>query len=344
MFRRKHISLIVFLGISISFITFSIYFYQIFYTPNICVRRQNIPLYISEGATIHHVLDSLVKHRCIENKVSFMFVSKLFNYHKYIKPGFYLIEREMNNLSFINLLRSGLQTPLHITFSPAKIKKSIARKLCHNLALEAGELLSLMNNQEFVRQYGFDTSTVACVFIPNTYELYWNISAESLFERMIREYRSFWKEDRRKKAKLLGLNPIQVSILASIVQSETTKSEEKSRIAGVYMNRLKRNIPLESCPTVIFATGDFELRRVLKKHLIVNSPYNTYIHKGLPPGPINTPTPSSIDMVLNYEKHKYLYMCAKENFSGYHRFAVNFKQHLINAQKYRQAFNRLKTK
>jgi UPF0755 protein len=178
------------------------------------------------------------------------------------------------------------------------------------------------------------------MFIPNTYEFYWNTSAEKFVEKMAEEYKNFWNEDRKAKAEKMGLTQSEVSTLASIVEQETQKNDEKARIAGVYINRINIGMPLQADPTVVFAVGDFTIKRVLNSHLRIDSPYNTYLYAGLPPGPICIPSVSSIDGVLNYEKHNYLYFCAKEDFSGYSNFASTLSQHNVNAQKYHRALRK----
>lgn len=175
--------------------------------------------------------------------------------------------------------------------------------------------------------------------MPNTYEFYWTTDAEELVTRMKREYDRFWNDERKEKATALGLTPLQVSVLASIVQAETAKEDEKPRVAGLYLNRLKIGMILNSDPTVIFAHRDFTIKRVLNWHLKIDSPYNTYKYAGLPPGPINVPSAPSIDAVLNHEQHEYIYMCAREDFSGYHRFAISYQQHLQNAKMYQKALD-----
>jgi UPF0755 protein len=187
---------------------------------------------------------------------------------------------------------------------------------------------------------GFNTTTVKTMFIPNTYEVYWNISTERLVERLKREHDVFWNENRRNKAKELRLSPVEVSILASIVEEETAIADEMPIVAGVYINRLYKGMRLEADPTVKFAAGDFSLQRILFKHLEIESPYNTYLHGGLPPGPIRIPSIQGIDAVLNYSKHNYLFMCAKEDFSGRHNFAVTLREHNRNAERYRAELNR----
>ncbi|MCK9255795.1 MAG: endolytic transglycosylase MltG, partial [Bacteroidales bacterium] len=197
--------------------------------------------------------------------------------------------------------------------------------------------VKLLKSQDLAKKYGFNENTFLAMFIPNSYEFYWNTSAEQFVERMAKEYKNFWTEERKQKAANLGFSQSEVSTLASIVEAETQKNDEKARIAGVYINRLNIGMLLQADPTVVYATGDFFLKRVLNKHLEINSPYNTYKYSGLPPGPINIPSISSIDAVLNYEKHNYKFFCAKDDFSGYHVFAVTNAQHEANARKYHQA-------
>ena len=199
-----------------------------------------------------------------------------------------------------------------------------------------------MKKDSTLKAMGFDDEKFAALFIPNTYELYWNIDAEEFVGKMTKEYNLFWNDDRLKKAENIGLSPIEVSILASIVDKETSKVSEMPRIAGVYLNRINKKWLLQADPTLIFAVGDFEIKRVLDIHKEVESPYNTYKYIGLPPGPICIPSIAAIDAVLNAESHNYFYFCAKEDLSGYHVFARNMKEHNRNAEKYRKALNKKK--
>jgi UPF0755 protein len=201
-----------------------------------------------------------------------------------------------------------------------------------------------MRDANLVSQYGFDTTTILAMFIPNTYEMYWNTSAKKLFKKMHGEYKKFWTEERLQKAEALGLTPIQVSVLASIVEAETQQNSEKSRIAGVYLNRLKSGMPLQADPTVKFAVGDFAIKRILGGHTQTDSPYNTYKYTGLPPGPINLPSSVSIDAVLGAEKHKYFYFCASPTSPGFHDFSENYRDHINNANKYHTHLNNNKIK
>lgn len=321
-------------------IMFSVYFYQMFFSPNILVKKEATWLYIPEGASVRQVADSLQYRGQMENLMSFMFVAKVLDYPEQVKPGRYALQPNMSNLQVVRLLRSGRQDPVRLTFTHARTLEDLAPRLCRPLAVRADELIRLLQDPAVVEPLGFDTATVRTMFVPNTYEMYWNTTATQLIERMKKEYDRFWTDERKAKASAMGLTPVQVSILASIVEAETQKVDERPRVAGLYLNRLNQNRPLEADPTVVFANGDFSIRRVLRKHLEADSPYNTYRHTGLPPGPINIPSISSIDAVLNHEKHNYLFMCAREDFSGYHNFAVTFAEHQINAVKFRKALNK----
>jgi UPF0755 protein len=258
---------------------------------------------------------------------------------KNIKPGKYKITKGLSNVDLVRLLRSGKQEPIQLTFQNIRLKTDFAGYIGKNFEIDSLEFLNMLDSIDLVRQYGFDEETIFCMFIPNTYELYWNTSKEKFFDRMQKEYLKFWDAERLNKAKKIGLSPIEVSILASIVDQEALFNKEMNRIAGVYMNRLHRGIKLEADPTVIFANGDFSVKRVLRKLLQKDSPYNTYKYLGLPPGPICMPSVAAIDAVLNFEQHNFIYFCAKEDFSGLHNFASNVTEHEMNARKFQQALN-----
>ena len=208
--------------------------------------------------------------------------------------------------------------------------------------IDSIDIANLLTEKSILQEYNFTKQTLPALFIPNTYQVYWNISSKEFLNRMFKEYKRFWTEERQNKAKAIGLTPIEVSILASIVEEETNNKSEKPMVAGLYINRLKKGMPLQADPTVKFAWQDFTLRRITNKHLTIDSPYNTYKIIGLPPGPIRIPSPEGIDAVLNYSKHNYLYMCAKEDFSGTHNFASTLSEHNRNARKYWDALNKRK--
>lgn len=324
--------------------TFSYYAYQIFFTANLQVDKKDIFLYIPTGAKFKTVTDSLDKNDVINDKISFYFLSKLLKYRDNVKPGRYGIKKGMSNWEALKMLKRGRQTPVKLTFNNIRLPIDLAEKLDVKLEFSEAEFSKLMNNEVTAKKYGFTKETFMCMFIPNTYEMYWNINTGDFLEKMHTEYQTFWNDTRKAKAAKLNLTPVEVSILASIVEAETNKNDEKPRVAGVYLNRLKLKMPLQADPTVKFAVGDFTLKRIYSGHLALKSPYNTYMYTGLPPGPIDLPSITSIDAVLNYEKHNYIYFCAHHDLSGYHDFAATYAEHQVNAEKYRKALNKLKIK
>lgn len=321
------------------FVSFSYYAYQIVYTANVDTKDRDTYVLIPTGATYEQAMDSIEASGVIIDHLSLRFMSKLMDYDELVKPGRYKLENGWGNRQLIGVLRLGEQTPVKLTFNSVRLREQLSEKLAEELEPTKEELDSLLNNQEYLQELGFDTTTVVSMFIPNTYEVYWTTTAPALMERMKAEYDKFWNDERMAKAAKLGLNPKQVSTLASIVQAETAKDDEKPRVAGVYLNRLNKGMLLQADPTVIFGVRDFSIRRVLNKHLAYDSPYNTYRYKGLPPGPINVPSISSIEAVLNPEQHNYIYFCAKEDFSGYHSFAVTVAEHQANARRFHRALN-----
>jgi UPF0755 protein len=321
------------------FVSFSYYFYQIFYTPNVDTKGQPTFLYIKTGADYAEAMDSLEAKNVVIDRLSLRFIAKLMDYPDLVKPGRYEIENGSTNYQLIAKLRAGLQSPVKVTFHNIRLKKQLGEKLASYIEAEQQVVDSLLSDPSYVESLGFDTTTIMTMFVPNTYEMYWTTKARDLLERMQKEYLRFWTAEREQKARNLGLSKVEVSILASIVEAESQKKDERPRIAGVYLNRLRRNQPLQADPTVVFAVQDFTIRRVLNVHLQADSPYNTYKYAGLPPGPINLPSISAIDAVLDSEKHEFYYFCAREDFSGYHAFARTHEEHIRNARRYQQALN-----
>ncbi len=271
------------------------------------------------------------------------FFRLLADFRKYpdnMKSGRFAIEPGMSNNEVLNRLRRGQQVPVRLTFNNLRLISDLTERFSEQLMVTNDDLLSYLSNGDYCESLGFDAMTIKTMFIPNTYEVYWNIPAEKLIERMKREYDAFWNSERLRKVKNLRLSPVEVSILASIVEEETAVLDEYPIVAGLYINRLYKGMPLQADPTVKYAVGDFSLRRILHKHLAVDSPYNTYLYEGLPPGPIRIPSVRGLDAVLNRTQHNYLYMCAKEDFSGRHNFAVTLSEHNRNADKYRAELNR----
>lgn len=341
--KKRKIALTLVITFSVLAISFSFYFYQVFFSPNTLIESdQNYMLKIGSNNTYKTVANKLYDEHVVNDLVSFGFVSRILGYQESVKPGLYTITPKMSNLELVRLLRSGKQTPVRVTFNNVRTKEDLAEKITANMEISQVQFLQLVQDSVYIRKFDFDEETVMSMFIPNTYELWWNTSPEALFDRMYKEYQSFWTEERKQKASLLGLSQKEVSTLASIVQAESQKSDERPRISGVYLNRIKLGMPLQADPTLVFALGDFELKRVLNIHKETDSPYNTYMYAGLPPGPINLPDINSLDAVLNSENHDYLYFCAKEDFSGYHTFASSLAQHNANARRYQAALNAAK--
>jgi len=252
-----------------------------------------------------------------------------------------LILDGMNNNQLVNLLRSGEQNSIRLILRSVRTKTELAANVAKYIEADSLSVISLLDDNAFCAQYGFNTTTIFSLFLPNTYEFYWNTTAEEFIVRMAREYKRFWNEDRVVKARSLNLSQSEVSTLASIVQSEqAAKKDERAVVAGLYLNRLRKGMRLESDPTLIHAIGDFTIKRVLNIHKEINSPYNTYRNAGLPPGPILLPEIESIDAVLNASKHNYLFMCAKEDFSGYHNFSESYREHVNNAKRYQRELNK----
>jgi UPF0755 protein len=330
----------VFLVFSILLISFTFYAYQIIYMPNILVERESRLFIIKKDYTYRKVQEELGKGNFVNDMVSFSFLAKLSGYDKDIQPGRFILRTNMTNLQALKILKSGRQEPVKITFTNVRLLKELGEKITKNTGLSGEEFDDALDHFIDTNNEGFTKENVISMFIPNTYEVYFNLSPEDLIDRMNAEYKKFWNEDRLVLAKKIGLTPIEVSILASIVQAETIKRDEAATIAGLYINRLKKGMPLQADPTLVFASGDFALKRVLNVHKEIDSPYNTYKYAGLPPGPINLPQVASIDAVLNYKQHNFRYMCAKEDFSGYHNFAATLDEHTKNAKRYQNALTR----
>ena len=256
------------------------------------------------------------------------------------KTGRYAIKPTDNMRYLHRRLSMGYQSPVMLTVGSVRTLDRMARNVARQLMIDSTEVARLMADTAYIRSIGYSKETLPALFIPNTYEVYWNLSAEEFMQRMVKENKAFWNDKRMNQAKAIGLTPIEVATLASIVEEETAKQNEKPMVAGLYINRLQRGMLLQADPTVKFSLQEFGLKRILYKHLEVDSPYNTYKYAGLPPGPIRVPSYQGLESVLNYTQHNYLYMCAKEDFSGTHNFAVTSAQHAANARRYQQALNR----
>ncbi|MDH6311516.1 UPF0755 protein [Parabacteroides sp. PFB2-10] len=297
-------------------------------------------VYVDERKNFDDLCAQLTDSAACSNEGSFRWLANRLHYPETMRTGRYAVEPEMSNLDLLNRLRRGQQTATRITFNNIRFLEDLTRRLDEQLMLSSEDILNRLTDPAYCDSLGFDLETIRCLFIPNTYEVYWNISPDALLTRMKREYDAFWTDERRKKAESIGLTPTEVAVLASIVEEETAVADEFPVVAGLYINRLHRGMLLQADPTVKYAVGDFMLQRILYVHLEVDSPYNTYIYPGLPPGPLRIPSIQGLNAVLNYAKHNYLYMVAKEDFSGRHNFASTLREHNNNANRYRQELNR----
>lgn len=297
-------------------------------------------IYITPGYTQQAVIQDIVdrnphaRTKGLERWMSHM------EYGRRIHSGCYTIRKGADARQITYMLVSGSQTPVRLTLHSTRTVAGLAHDIALQLMLDSASVASRLNDPIWLDSTGYTPATVFCAIIPNTYEVYWNVSPDALLARLLKERDRFWSDERKAKARSIGLSELEVTTLASIIEEETSKSDELPKVAGLYMNRLKKRIPLQADPTVIYALGGERPKRVLKKHLEVDSPYNTYIHQGLPPGPIRFVNIRSIDAVLNYARHNYLYMCAKEDFSGYHNFATTLSQHNANARRYQNALSK----
>lgn len=303
-------------------------------------------VYIDSDDNIDSVYN---KVKPIANGIPFQAFHTLTNhsgYAEHIRTGRYAIRPGDGALKIWRHLKNGLQEPVNLTIPSVRTLDKLAGEVGKRLMMDSTTLYKALTNEEMCKKYGYDTATIACMFIPNTYDIYWNTSVEKFFDRMQKESKKFWNFERTEKAKNMNLTPNEVITLASIVDEETANNAEKPMVAGMYYNRLKlrdaeypNGMPLQADPTIKFAWKKFELKRIYNNLLYIDSPYNTYKNTGLPPGPIRIPSVAGIDAVLNHVHHDYLYMCAKEDFSGTHNFAKTYQEHLQNAAKYSKALN-----
>ena len=311
--------------------------YDRIYSPNVPANLEDGVLYIPTGADFATVNSKLSEAGLIMKPKSFEWVANRMNYPEQVKAGRYRIEPNWSNYMLIRHLRQGIQEPVKLTFNSLRTIPELTERVSEQLEPSDQQLRNYLTNARVLDSIGYNRENLMTLFIPNTYEVYWNVTPSQFLNRMMREHDSFWdKAGRKAKAEALDMSPAEVYTLASIVEKESLREDEKPRIAGVYLNRLRQGIKLDADPTVVFAVGDFTLRRILNKHLQIDSPYNTYRYAGLPPGPICMPSISSLDAVLNAERHEYLFFCAKADGTGSHAFAKSLTAHLVNARKFHQ--------
>ena len=299
-------------------------------------------LYVSGRAEYAQMVDSLLPR--IRHHRAFGAYARRIDLEQTFKPGHYVLRPGMSVIEVARMLKLGTQTPVRVTINNVRIPAQLAQKLARQIDADSAAVMQALTSKALAAEVGFDSVTLFSMFVPDSYEFYWTVTPEKFVKRMKREYDRFWTPERDAKRKRSGLSRLEVMTLASIVYEETRKTDEMPRIAGVYVNRLRKGIPLQADPTVKYAMQDFGLRRILYKHLKYPSPYNTYINKGLPPSPICMPGKNAIDAVLDFERHDYIFFCARPTFDGYHNFARTLREHNANARAYSAELNRRKIK
>lgn len=304
--------------------------------------KDGFALYIPKGSTFDDVVQQLEEKHVLRSLSSFKLIAQIRRYGGSVKPGRYEIKRGLNNWKLVEKLRAGAQDQMKLRIGSHRTIDEVAGEIAAQVDLDSAGISAKMRDAAFLKSYGVDPKTIRNLLIPNTYFVYWTLSENELFAKLKTNFDEFWNADRKEKAKVQGLTVHQVMTLASIVQAETYLAKERPTVAGLYLNRLRGNIPLQADPTLIYAAGDFTIKRVLNEHKLIDSPYNTYMYAGLPPGPINNPELSAIEAVLNPEHHDYIYMCAKSDFSGYHNFSKTLAQHNQYAREYQAALNKRK--
>jgi len=317
-----------------------VYVTWMFFGPTINVPEQKY-FYIYTGAVYSDVIDSLKKDNIISNDFWFNTVASYSNYDKNVKAGKYKIKDGMSIVNLVKMLRSGKQSPVNLVITKLRTKEDLAKKIGGNFETDSLHVISFLNNNDSLLQFDADTNTIMTIVIPNTYTYNWNTSITNVLKKLYSEKNKFWNSERKQKAAQHHLTPDEVYTLASIVEEETNRIEDKGKIASVYINRLRKGMKLAADPTIKFAMKDFGLKRIYYKYLSYPSPYNTYIHAGLPPGPINTPSIKTIDAVLNAPETNYLFFVARPNSGGLSDFATTFKEHSAYAKIYRDALDSL---
>lgn len=331
--------LVVFLGLVIMVLVVYKLYSRVF-VPNVVLDTAHELFYIPSDSGYNFVLNGLEEQGIIADRKSFNWVALKKGYDNKVKPGRYKIPNGLSNNELVNMLRAGNQDPVMVVFNNVRTLDHLSGKVSQYLEADSLDFVEFFSNPDLPSGYGFDAATFTSMFIPETYEFLWTTSPEDFTDRMKKEYDNFWEGERDRKAGKLEMTREEVVTLASIVDEETLYDDENSRVAGLYVNRLEQGIPLQADPTLKFALGDFSRQRILNEDKKIDSPYNTYKFKGLPPGPISIPSVAAIDGVLDYENHRYLYMCAKADFSGYHAFARTYNQHLKNARAYQRELNK----
>lgn len=310
-----------------------------YFFASMSVSDKDAKIFIDKDDNLDSVICKVKPLISSDALTGFSTMARYAKYNEHIRPGMYILSPDASAISFVRKLRNGQQDAIMLAIPTTRTLGDLARKLDGKIMADSAEFMNVFTDSAKIAEYGYTKETLPALFIPNTYDFFWTDGADKVLSRMAKEHEKFWNEERKAKAKVLGLSPTEVSTLASIVDSETNIESDKPIVAGVYLNRLKIGMKLQADPTVKFAVGDFTLRRILNKHLAVNSPYNTYMYDGLPPGPICIPSIAGIDAVLNAQKHDYIFFCASPKFDGTHIFAKTISEHMQNARAYQNALN-----
>jgi len=329
------IALLLVIGASGSWVIFS----WIYRPALVQIEEESAYIYIPTGSDYLDLFSQLVELNWHKNIKAFDWVAQKKNLPAHIHPGRYKVFQGMSNDSLINLLRSGKQSELMLSYNSMRTFPKLAGIIAKQIEADSLSLINEFTKISTMDSLGFSKEQWFGMFIPNSYRFFWNTDARGFVNRMHKEYLRYWNDGRKKKLESMGMSVEELITLASIIQDETARVSDMPRIAGIYMNRLEKGMRLQACPTVIYALGEPRVKRLLNKHLKVKSPYNTYIHRGLPPGPIRIASLQAIEACINYEKHDYLYFSAKEDFSGATVYAKSYGQHLRNARKYQKALN-----
>ena len=340
-----HILLGIVVGLVLFALTFGVEQYYRYHVSNMrSVDGKEHSYYIYPDMSVDSVLNLVRRDYTISGEYDLRWHMRLKVFTE-PQPGYYVFPDEMGDRLFISKLQTGEQTPIQLKWTnKIHTREELAARVSSQLMLDSLDLIKRLSDDEYMADYDLNAESSRCLFIPNTYEVYWTISPDELFKMMEQKYHEFWTKERLQKAEALGLTPEQVVILASIVESETYVVKDMPTIASLYINRLHKGMPLQACPTVIYAVGDFSIRRVLKSHLKVESPYNTYKNKGLPPGPIHLPLARTLDYVLDAPKTDYLYMCASPSLDGTHIFSSSYSTHHSAARDYHNMMDRRKNR
>lgn len=337
--RKKRLLLIIPITILLVGAACAATIYHYLFSP-VVKSSETSYIYINEKDSLKSIMQKIKAEGKTKDLKGFEWMASYYDYGQHIKTGRYAIHPQESSVQLYRRLSRGQQAPVNLIVPSTRTLDRLVQSVSKQLMLDSIDIATPLADSAFCAKLGYTLQNISCLFIPNTYQVYWNISPEGFFKRMQKENKNFWNEKRMKEAKEIGFTPEEIITIASIVEEETANNQEKPVIAGLYINRLRKGMLLQADPTVKYAMQNFTLKRILNVHLETDSPYNTYKYAGLPPGPIRIPSITGIESVLHYSRHTYLYMCAKEDFSGTHNFTSSLSQHLLNAQRYQRELNK----